>query len=189
MPLERRDRASQVDELLGRHDGGRATSFDGPDRRAHGVEGAAPAVAQAHDCGVDALDEWWINDKARRVAAVTRDLGRIAGNGAAVQVLDVTEGGVHALWNLGLRQPTRFIYDFHFFHHTGDARIQALRAELVAGLRTAPPAAIVVLRDTWNRKGYDRFDEWPEIGRLLARDYRLAIDGDGYRIYVQRART
>jgi hypothetical protein len=137
--------------------------------------------------GVDALDEWWIGDKARRVAAVTRDLGRVAGNGATVQVLDVTEGGVHALWNLGLRQPTRFIYDFHFFHDTGDPRIQSLRAELVAGLRAAPPVAVVVLRDTWNRKGYDRFRDWPDLERILASTYRLAVDGDAYRIYARRA--
>jgi hypothetical protein len=137
--------------------------------------------------GADALDEGWINDKARRVAALTTDLARVAGDGGTVQVLDVTEGGVHALWNLGLRQPTRFIYDFHFFHDTGDPRIQAMRAELVAGLIAAPPAAIAVLRDTWNRKGYERFRDWPELARILATRYRLAVDGDAYRIYARRS--
>ena len=107
--------------------------------------------------------------------------------GATVQVMDVTEGGVHALWSLRLRQPTRFIYDFHFFHDTGDPRIVALREEFVAGLAAHLPAAIVVLRDTWNRPGYERLADWPEVARLLARSYTLAVEGDGYRIYVKRA--
>ena len=64
-----------------------------------------------------------------------------------------TEGGIHALLRLELRQPTRFLYDFHFFHDEGDPRIQALRAELVAGLERGRPAAVVVLRDTLARAG------------------------------------
>jgi hypothetical protein len=137
--------------------------------------------------GVDAIEEPWIADKARRVAALTRDLAPRVPPGATVQVMDVTEGGIHALWNLRLRQPTRFIYDFHFFHDTGDARIVALREEFVAGLTGQRPAAIVVLRDTWNRLGYERLADWPEVVRLLARSYTLAVEGDGYRIYVERA--
>ena len=89
--------------------------------------------------GVDALEEPWIADKARRVAALTRDLAPRVPPGATVQVMDVTEGGIHALWSLRLRQPTRFIYDFHFFHDTGDPRIVALRAEFVAGLAAQRP--------------------------------------------------
>ena len=137
--------------------------------------------------GVDALDEPWIADKARRVAALTRDLAPRVPPGGTVQVMDVTEGGVHALWSLRLRQPTRFIYDFHFFHDTGDPRIVALREEFVAGLAEHVPAAIVVLRDTWNRRGYERLADWPEVARLLERSYILAVEGDGYRIYVKRA--
>ena len=89
--------------------------------------------------GVDALEEPWIADKARRVAALTRDLAPRVPPGATVQVMDVTEGGVHALWSLRLRQPTRFIYDFHFFHDTGDPRIVALRRGIRGGPRGAAP--------------------------------------------------
>jgi hypothetical protein len=45
----------------------------------------------------------------------------------------------------------------------------------------------VVLRDTWNRKGYDRLGELPGLTRLLDRVYRIAVEGDGYRIYAKRA--
>jgi hypothetical protein len=153
---------------------------------------AAPAVVVATVAvlgakGVDALEPPWIAAKARLVAAVTRDLRPLAPPGSTVQVLDVTEGGVHALLNLRLREPTRFLYDFHFFHDTGDPRIRALRAEFVAGLAAGRPAAVVVFRDTWNRPGYDRLEDWPELARLLDRSHVLAVEGDGYRIYAKRA--
>ncbi len=137
--------------------------------------------------GVDAIEPAWIAAKARRVAAVTRDLERLAPAGATVQVMDVTEGGIHALWKLGRRQPTRFIYDFHFYHDESDPRIQALRAEFVAALAAAPPADIVIFRDTWNRPGYERLRGWPALDQFLDRGYILAVEGDGYRIYDRRA--
>ena len=137
--------------------------------------------------GVEAMDAGWIDAKARRVAAITRDLGPLVSAGGTAQVLDVTEGGIHALLRLGLRQPTRFLYDFHFFHDETAPRIQALRAELVTGLERGRPAAVVVLRDSWLERGYDRLDRFPELGNLLARDYALAVQGADYRIYAKRS--
>ncbi len=136
--------------------------------------------------GVEALDDSWTARKSGRVAAITRDLGRLVPAGETVQVMDTTSGGIHALLRLRLRQPTRFIYDFQFFHDEADPRIQRLRAELVDGLAARPPAAMVVLEDDWIRPGYGRLDEFPEVARWLARGYTLAVDGDGYRIYAKR---
>jgi len=136
--------------------------------------------------GVDAADAPWIADKQRRVAALVRQLRPLAGEGP-VQVMDVTGGGVHALLRLHLRQPTRFLYDFHFFHDEADPRIEALRNEFVRFLERGRPTAIVVFEDTWRRSGYDRLEEFPAVTRLLARDYTLAVNGDGYRIYARRA--
>ncbi len=137
--------------------------------------------------GVEAMDAEWIDAKARRVAVITRDLGPLVSAGGTAQVLDVTEGGIHALLRLGLRQPTRFLYDFHFFHDETAPRIQALRAELVKGLERGRPAAVVVLRDSWLERGYDRLDRFPELRNLLARDYTLAVTGADYRIYAKRS--
>ena len=137
--------------------------------------------------GVEALDAPWVAEKARRVAAVSRDLAPLLRAGDTAQVMDVTEGGVHVLLRLGVRQPTRFIYDFHFFHDQADPRIKALQTEFVAGLDSARPAAIVVMRDTWNRPGYERLREVPGLMPLLDRAYTLAAEGDAYRIYAKRA--
>jgi hypothetical protein len=138
--------------------------------------------------GVDAADAPWIPAKERRVASLVRDLGPLAGPGP-VQVMDVTAGGVHALLRLHLRQPTRFLYDFHFFHDETDPRIQALRAEFVRDLEHGHPTAIVVLEDSWRRPGYGRLRDFPAVAALLARDYTLAVDRDGYRIYARRTRS
>jgi hypothetical protein len=137
--------------------------------------------------GVEALDASWIAEKARRVEALTRDLGPLVPPGATVQVMDTTSGGIHALFRLGLRQPTRFIYDFHFFHDVNDPRIRALRAELVAGLAAHPPAAVVLLEESWPELGYERLATFPELTQALERAFRLAVTGPGYRIYAKRS--
>jgi len=136
--------------------------------------------------GVEAREPAWIAEKARRVDALTRDLAPLVRPGETVQVLDTTAGGVHALLRMGLRQPTRFIYDFHFFHHQDDPRIGALRAELVAGLAAHPPAAVVVLEESWPDLGYARLAAFPELARALERSFPLAVTGPGYRIHAKR---
>jgi Dolichyl-phosphate-mannose-protein mannosyltransferase len=156
--------------------------------RAFALAGLVLAVSLLVAKGVDAADAPWIADKERRVASLVRDLQPLAGAGP-VQVMDVTGGGVHALLRLHLRQPTRFLYDFHFFHDAADARIQALREEFARDLERGRPTAIVVFQHTWRRHGYDRLDELPAVADLLARDYRLAVEADGYRIYARRGRS
>ena len=156
-------------------------------RRAVALVGAAALVVVLGAKGVDAVDAEWIADKERMVAALVADLRPLAPPGRTVQVMDTTAGGIHALLRLGLREPTRFIYDFHFFHDEADPRIQALRAEFVAGLAGGAPAAVVVMRDSWPRPGYERLDRFPELSRLLAARYTLAREADGYRIYARRS--
>ena len=136
---------------------------------------------------MEAADASWIAVKEARVSSLVRDLTGLVGPGASVQVMDVTEGGIHALLRLHVRQPTRFLYDFHFFHDERDPRIQALRAEFAGDLERGHPAAVVVFRDTWRRQGYERLKEFPAVYLLLEREYRLAVEGDGYRIYAKRA--
>jgi Dolichyl-phosphate-mannose-protein mannosyltransferase len=137
--------------------------------------------------GVEASDAGWIAEKARRVAAITRDLQPITPPGATVQVMDTTSGGIHSLLRLHLRQPTRFIYDFCFFHDVGDPRIEALRAEFMSGLEAGRPAAVVVLEESWPDPGYGRLDTFPRLREYLERAYAPPLEGAGYRIYAKRS--
>ena len=48
-----------------------------------------------------------------------------------IQILDTTGAGHEAGYHLRLRTATRFIYDFHFFHHIDHPTILNLRSELL----------------------------------------------------------
>ena len=102
-------------------------------------------------------------------------------------MLDTTGGGIHALLRLRLREPTRFVYDFHFFHDTEQPTIRALRAELVRGLEARPPRLIVVFETGWPAGGYERLESFAALRERLA-GYDLVRPGPGYRIYAQRHR-
>ena len=131
-------------------------------------------------------DANWIWDKERLVRILTADLGGWRRPGDLVQVLDTTGGGVHALLRLGLVEPTRFLYDFHFFHDTDHPVIRALRAELVAGLDLSPPRFIVLFRRGWPSGREERINGFPELARLLAERYLIAVGREDYVIYAKR---
>jgi hypothetical protein len=132
-------------------------------------------------------DPEWIRAKLHRVARVAAALGPVVAAGGTVQVLDTTDGGVHALLRAGARQPTRFLYDFHFHHDVEHPYVRALRAELVAGLRAHPPAAVVLFRNGWPRGGFERLEGFPELAAWLGAGYRLAEATEGYRLYLAQA--
>lgn len=131
----------------------------------------------------------WIEKKLVRVGRVSAALRPAVAAGGTVQVLDTTEGGVHALLRLRARQPSRFLYDFPFHHDVSHPYVLRLRAELMDALRTRPPAAVVVFERGWPTGGYEGVAAFPELQGWLLERYRLAEEADGYRLYVGRAGT
>ncbi|MGH7263231.1 MAG: hypothetical protein ACREMB_00035, partial [Candidatus Rokuibacteriota bacterium] len=136
--------------------------------------------------GAGNVEPAWIAAKVARARAAAEALEPIVGRGGAVQVLDTTEGGIHALYLVRGRQPTRFLYDFHFYHDVDHRYVQGLRRELLAGLRARPPAAVLLFERGWPAGGYERIDDFPELAAWLAAGYRLARAGDGFRVYAAR---
>jgi len=130
----------------------------------------------------------WERAKAAQAHRLSDELAARLRPGDTVQVLDTTGGGIHALLRLGVSEPTRFIYDFHFFHDLGHPTIEALRRELVRGLDARPPRLIVLFEEGWPSGGYARLDSFVELRERLAR-YDLVRPGPGYRIYAQRDRS
>ncbi len=127
----------------------------------------------------------WERDKAAGARRLAAELAPRLAPGDTVQVLDTTAGGVHALLLLGVAEPTRFLYDFHFFHDVDHPTITALRAELIRDLDARPPAVIVVFEQGWPTGGWERLDTFVALRDRLAR-YDLVRPGPGYRIYAQR---
>lgn len=151
-----------------------------------GVAGALVlAAALFADKGAGAADAAWIQAAERRVDALVADMRPRLRAGDTVQVLDTTDGGIHALLRLGVRQPTRFLYGFHFFHDVDTPIVQRLRAELIRGLDAHPPRLIVVFDRGWPAGGPERVQRFPELAARLAR-LAPAARGDGYVIYAQR---
>jgi hypothetical protein len=134
--------------------------------------------------GVEASDAAWIAAKERRVSAVVADLdGRIAPEDF-VQVLDTTEAGVHALLRLHAVQPTRFIYDFHFYHDVQTPMIRRLRDEFLTSFDAHPPKFVVLFERGWPAGGYERVDGFAGL-RLRLSAYRIDRRGDGYLVYAR----
>src|SRR4029450_8140716 len=103
--------------------------------------------------GVEAAEASWIAGKGHRVSALVAGLdGRLA-PGDLVQVLDTTEAGIHALLRLRIRQPTRFLYAFHFYHDRDSPTIARLRAEFLAALDAQPPKFIGLFGRGWPAGG------------------------------------
>jgi hypothetical protein len=136
--------------------------------------------------GVPSLEAAWIAEKHARALAVARALEPVVTGGGTVQVFDTTEGGIDALYRLRARQPTRFLYDFHFYHDVTEPYVRGLRQELLAGLRERPPAAVVLFERSWPRGDYHRLQEFPELAGWLDAGYRMTAEGHGYRIYAAR---
>ncbi|MBI4635605.1 MAG: hypothetical protein HY727_04585 [Candidatus Rokubacteria bacterium] len=137
--------------------------------------------------GAEAASAAWIWDKERVVRLLTQDLGRQLRPGDRVQVLDTTEGGVHALLRLGVPQATRFLYDFHFFHDTAQPVIQGLRRELLRELAARPPRFVVLFERGWPTGAYERVDGFPELARWLEAGYSIDTQRAGYVIYAKRS--
>jgi hypothetical protein len=130
----------------------------------------------------------WIEAKTARVGRVSDGLRPFVATGGSVQVLDTSDGGIHALLRLKARQPSRFLYDFHFHHDVGHPYVRRLRTELMGALRARPPAAVVIFAEGWPTGGYERLAGFPELQDWVSTGYRLSEEGDGYRLYVGRAR-
>src|SRR5262249_43154624 len=121
-----------------------------------------------------------------RAQAVADAIRPLVARGGTVQILDTTAGGAHALLLAGARQPSRFLYDFHFYHDLEAPYVRRLRAELLASLRARPPAAVVLFERGWPSGGYERLERFPELRLWLDEGYAVRLAGDGFRLYAAR---
>jgi hypothetical protein len=113
-------------------------------------------------------------------------------SGDTVQPLDWTGGAVHGMLMARAPLATRFMYDFHFYHHISSPYVRRLRREFVDELRAKTPRYIIQVFDKrpWPT-GTDTTREFPELQTFLEQDYATVQQGTTYRIlekngYAQR---
>lgn len=121
--------------------------------------------------------------KFKSTQMLKADLKDKVGRDQTVQVMDFLSGMVHGLYELELRQPTRFLFDLQFFHDIDQPYIQSLRLEFLKALREDPPAFFVLSTLSWPIPGYERLDAFPELAAWLSAYYRIETENDYYRIY------
>lgn len=124
------------------------------------------------------------SDRAEQIASFLKNNIK---PGDTVQPLDWTGGAVHAMLLSRAPLATRFVYDFHFYHHISNPYIQGLRAELIRDLNNKPPRFIIQItsEDKPWVSGRDTTREFTELQELLGHLYKIASQGSGYVIYAR----
>ncbi len=121
-----------------------------------------------------------------RVDVVVGFLERNLQPGDRVQPLDWTGGGVvQAMLIARAQVATRFVNDFHFYHHLSSPYMQGLRKEFITELKAAPPRYIIsyTAEDKPWVRGEDTTREFNNLVKFIAKNYRLVLDQDGVTIY------
>lgn len=122
-----------------------------------------------------------------RVDEMTAFLDARLEPGDTVQPLDWTGGSIHAMLQARARLATRFMYDYHFYHHVSSHYIMGLRRTFIDELKMAPPRFVIDVQTekpwVW---GIDTTQSFPELNQFLTANYTLAFAGDGYYIYERR---
>lgn len=106
-----------------------------------------------------------------------------------VQPLDWTAGALHGMLQAKAPIATRFLYDYHFYHHPGHPVIQALRKEFMNALTQNPPRFVIDVDNRYHPKSFADAPDFPQLQSWLKTHYRLAHQGKEYRILEYKRNT
>ncbi len=131
------------------------------------------------------------HDSALRVPEEISDyLRKHMKQGDVVQPLDWTGGAIHGMLLARARLGTRFMYDFHFYHHIDSPYIWKLRREFIRELLTKKPRYIIqVLENRAWPRGPNTTRSFPELQALLEQHYKPVLIQTTYRILEYREKT
>ncbi len=104
--------------------------------------------------------------------------------GDKVQPLDWSGGAIHAMLRADAKIATRFIYDFHFYHHLNSPYINRLKKEFLEELvKSKPEYLIQILENKPWPIGENTSRNFEELQDFINKNYNVVKDGPGYKIY------
>jgi len=106
--------------------------------------------------------------------------------GDTVQPLDWTGGAVQALLRTETRLATRFLYDYHFYHHIDRPFIATLRARFMGELERAAPRLVLDVIAKPRVSGANTTDRFPELQTYLAAHYRVVAEDRAFRLLERK---
>jgi hypothetical protein len=167
-----------------------------------GIGGIAPAVVvlfllfwlSSHSIGALVSSQQGGGGDDPPKGGVPDEIGRFLRShlrpGDTVQPLDWTGGAVHGMLMARAPLATRFMYDFHFYHHINSPYVARLRREFMNELGVRQPRFIIqVFEDKPWPAGTNTTREFPDLQAFLERRYTTAQQGGTYRILERRDGT
>ncbi|HWP30606.1 MAG TPA: hypothetical protein VNK96_02630 [Fimbriimonadales bacterium] len=108
--------------------------------------------------------------------------------GDNIQPLDWTGGAIHAMLILRAKLATRYMQDFHFYHHISHPYIQSLRLDFITKLEREKPKFVirVLSPDKPWVFGPDTTKEFPELNSFLSKEYVIVKEGTDYQILERK---
>jgi hypothetical protein len=109
--------------------------------------------------------------------------------GVPVQPIDWTTGAVQALLRTEHPIGTRFLYDYHFYHHVQTPIVQKLRTEFVAELSSRRVPYVLEVRKSYKdvMTGLNTSDRFDELDHVLNESYQSVYEGRIYRLLKLRS--
>lgn len=108
--------------------------------------------------------------------------------GDTIQPLDWTGGAIHAMLLLRAKMATRYMQDFHFYHHISHPYIKSLRLDFITVLKREKPRFVIRIlsQDKPWVFGPDTTKKFPELDYFLSREYAIVKDGTDYQILERK---
>jgi hypothetical protein len=127
--------------------------------------------------------------KGGLVAEMAATIEKYVPAGAPIQTLDWTSGADHALLRTGHPIGTRFLYDYHFYHHVGTPVVQALQRTFIAELVGCRVPFILEVKRPYKDavSGLGTSNHFEALETILGDRYELAHDARVYRLLRLKA--
>lgn len=106
--------------------------------------------------------------------------------GMKVQSLDWVNGAIHGMLLAKAPTASRFLYDYHFFHHISNPFIVGLRSEFMETIKNSPPDLFVYVFLKSRVSGPDTAQDFPELGRFLFENYEITLQTERFGIFKRK---